>query len=61
MQFLQNVTPRIAIGAEMMYQQSPQIPGGAATVLSLCGRYSGKLNVLELKCYYERQILLKET
>jgi len=45
-----------------MYQKSPQIPGGAATVLSLCGRFTGDNSVwsgyagtggLGL-CYYKR-------
>jgi mitochondrial import receptor subunit TOM40 len=40
-QYLQAVTSKIAVGAELMYQQTPQIPGGAATVLSLCGRFTG--------------------
>jgi len=61
-QFLQAINPKIAVGAEVMYQKSPQIPGGAATVLSLCGRFTGDNSVwsgyagtggLGL-CYYKR-------
>jgi len=61
-QFLQALTPRICVGAELMYQQAPQIPGGAATVLSLCGRYTGDESVWSGYagtatfgvCYYRR-------
>lgn len=40
--FLQQVHPRVCLGAELMYQQSPQIPGGAATALTCSGRYTSK-------------------
>jgi len=38
--FLQAITPRLCLGAELMYQQAPQIPSGAATALTLSGRYT---------------------
>jgi len=39
--YIQNVTSKLALGAELAYQASPQIPGGHIGVLSLLGRYSG--------------------
>ncbi|ODN05264.1 Mitochondrial import receptor subunit TOM40 1 [Orchesella cincta] len=36
--FLQAITPKLCVGAELMYQQAPQIPGGAATALTCSGR-----------------------
>jgi len=41
LQYLQNVTSRLAIGSELVYQSSPQLPGGHIAALSLAGRYSG--------------------
>lgn len=41
LQYLQAITPKICVGAELMYQRAPQIPGGGATVLNMCGRYTG--------------------
>jgi mitochondrial import receptor subunit TOM40 len=60
--FLQGVTPRIALGAELMYQQSPQIPGGSATLLSGSARYTGDDKILSGYygsngfglCFYQR-------
>lgn len=40
-QYLQRITSRLALGAEMLYQYSPQIPGGEISVLSLAGRLHG--------------------
>jgi len=39
--YIQNVTSKLAIGTELAYQASPQIPGGHIGVLSLLGRYTG--------------------
>jgi len=61
--YLQSVTPKLALGAELAYQAAPQIPGGQIGVLSVCGRYtasdftfsstlsnSGALHA----CYYQK-------
>lgn len=39
--YLQHVTPKLALGAELAYQAAPQIPGGHIGVLSMVGKYSG--------------------
>ncbi|CAG7833319.1 unnamed protein product [Allacma fusca] len=60
--YLQSITSRIALGAELMYQQSPQIPGGAATLLSGSARFTGDSSVWSGYygsngfglCYYRR-------
>jgi len=39
--YLQNITSGLAMGAELAYQVSPQIPGGHIGVLSLATRYTG--------------------
>merc|ERR1719452_98221 len=39
--YLQSVTPKLALGAELAYQAAPQIPGGHIGVLSAVGRYTG--------------------
>ncbi|XP_074652355.1 mitochondrial import receptor subunit TOM40 homolog 1-like [Tubulanus polymorphus] len=41
-QYLQNVTSKLALGAELLYQYGPQVPGSEITVLTLAGRYLGK-------------------
>ncbi|XP_015905689.1 mitochondrial import receptor subunit TOM40 homolog 1 [Parasteatoda tepidariorum] len=41
LQYLQNVTPSIAVGTEMAYQYGPQVPGGEIALMSLAGRYTG--------------------
>jgi len=40
--YLQSVTPKLALGAELAYQYGPQVPGGEIAVLSLAGRYTAK-------------------
>ncbi|XP_003743177.1 mitochondrial import receptor subunit TOM40 homolog 1 [Galendromus occidentalis] len=45
-QYLQNIQPRVALGAEYAYQYAPQIPGGGVSVLSLAGRYTGEQCVI---------------
>jgi len=40
-QYLQNVTSKISLGTEIVYQSSPQLPGGHIAALSLAGRYTG--------------------
>ncbi|KAK2705521.1 mitochondrial import receptor subunit TOM40 homolog 1-like isoform X1 [Artemia franciscana] len=39
-QYLQSLTPNLALGAELMYQKGGQVPGGEIAVLSLVGKYS---------------------
>merc|ERR1719422_412781 len=39
--YLQSVTPKLSVGAELAYQAAPQIPGGHIGVLSAVGRYMG--------------------
>jgi len=41
LQYLQNVSKRLALGAELVYQSSPQLPGGHIAAVSVAGRYSG--------------------
>lgn len=36
--YLKTVTPKLALGAELAYQASPQLPGGHMAVMSLAGR-----------------------
>ncbi|KAJ8686155.1 hypothetical protein QAD02_021949 [Eretmocerus hayati] len=38
--YLQSVTPNLALGGELVYQQGPGIPGGYISVVSAAGRYS---------------------
>lgn len=61
--YLQNVSPTVALGAEMLYQRGPQIPGGELAMLSLAGRYtspnytiSGTMGAAGIHaCYYHKQ------
>ena len=39
--YLQTITSRLALGAELMYQKGMQVPGGEIAIMSLAGRYSG--------------------
>jgi len=39
--YLQSVTPKLSVGAELAYQAAPQIPGGHIGVLSGVARYAG--------------------
>ncbi|CAN7990138.1 unnamed protein product [Ixodes pacificus] len=60
--YLQNVTPNVALGAELAYQYGPQVPGGEIAVLSMAGRYTGPNYVVSGTvgmagahcCYYHR-------
>lgn len=52
-QYLQAVTPRLAIGSELAYQRSPQMPGGHVAILSIGARYAG-----EFYSFSKRFILL---
>lgn len=38
--YLQNVSPKVALGAEMVYQYGSQIPGSEISLLSIAGRYT---------------------
>ena len=42
-QYLQSVTQYLAFGAELMYQKGAQIPGGQISMLSLGGKFTGKI------------------
>lgn len=61
-QYLQSITARVALGAELAYQRSPQMPGGHAAILSLGARYtgydyvcSGNIGAAGLHlCYYQQ-------
>ena len=37
--YLQSVTPRVALGAELAYQYGAQVPGGQIAILSVAGKY----------------------
>jgi mitochondrial import receptor subunit TOM40 len=41
LQYIQRVTNKIDLGSELVYQSSPQLPGGHIAALSFSGRYSG--------------------
>lgn len=38
--YLQSITPKLALGGELIYQQGPGIPGGYISILSAAGRYT---------------------
>lgn len=60
--YLQSVSKRADLGAELAYQYGPQVPGGEIAVLSLAGRYTGKDYVVSGTagtsalhvCYYQK-------
>jgi mitochondrial import receptor subunit TOM40 len=63
--YLQSVTPKIDLGAELAYQQGPQVPGGGMAVVSVAGRYkspdkfilSGTLSSFRANvCYFHKGI-----
>lgn len=39
-QYIQNVTKRLALGAELLYQYGGQVPGNEIAIYTLAGRYS---------------------
>ncbi|KAB7504005.1 Mitochondrial import receptor subunit TOM40-like protein 1 [Armadillidium nasatum] len=39
--YLQKITPKLDLGAEIAYQRGPQVPGGHIAVHSMAGRYTG--------------------
>ncbi|XP_005110647.1 mitochondrial import receptor subunit TOM40 homolog 1 [Aplysia californica] len=39
--YLQRITPRLALGAELMYQRGMQVPGGEIAIMSMAGKWSG--------------------
>ena len=41
-QYLQKVTSRLSIGAELVCQYGPQVPGGEFTALSVASKLTGK-------------------
>ncbi|XP_035222918.1 mitochondrial import receptor subunit TOM40 homolog 1-like [Stegodyphus dumicola] len=60
--YLQNVIPSLALGAEMVCQYGPQVPGGHVSAMSLAGRYTGSnytasatVNLASLHaCFYRK-------
>lgn len=40
--YLQRVTPSVALGAELVYQRGPRVPGGEITVISLASKITGE-------------------
>ncbi|PNF34924.1 Mitochondrial import receptor subunit TOM40-like protein 1 [Cryptotermes secundus] len=60
--YLQSVTPSIALGAELVYQYGPTVPGGEIALLSAAARYTGTDAVVSGTlggcglhlCYYQR-------
>ncbi|KAG1663718.1 Mitochondrial import receptor subunit TOM40 1 [Nymphon striatum] len=40
-QYLQSVTKSLALGAELVHQYGPQVPGGGISNLSILGKYTG--------------------
>ena len=40
-QYLQNITKKVDMGAEILYQRGPQVPGNQVGVYTLAGRYRG--------------------
>lgn len=40
--YLQRVTSSVALGAELVYQRGPRVPGGEITVLSLASKITGE-------------------
>ena len=41
LQYLQNVTQSLALGAELVYQYGPTVPGRQIAIYTLAGRWSG--------------------
>ena len=41
-QYLQNVTSRLCMGAEMLYQYGPNVPGSEIAIYTIAGRYASK-------------------
>lgn len=41
-QYLQNVTKRLSLGSELLYQYGQTVPGNEIAIYTLAGRYAGK-------------------
>lgn len=41
LQYLQNVTSRVCLGTELLYQYGPTVPGNEIGIYTIAGRYSG--------------------
>lgn len=60
--YLQSITPSIALGAELVYQYGPSVPGGEIALLSAAARYTGTDTVVSGSlggaglhlCYYQQ-------
>lgn len=46
MQYLQNVSSRVALGSEVVYQFGNSVPGNQMAIYTLAGRYTGNSTVL---------------
>ncbi|KAK2153756.1 hypothetical protein LSH36_287g03034 [Paralvinella palmiformis] len=63
-QYLQNVTKRFDLGAELLYQYGGSVPGGQIGIYTIAGRYSGdtwqaSANITPMAgglhtCYYQK-------
>ena len=45
-QYLQNVTKNLSLGAEVLYQYGPQVPGNQIAIYTLAGRYASQYTYL---------------
>ena len=43
LQYLQNVSQSLALGAELVYQYGPTVPGRQIAIYTLAGRWTGQL------------------
>jgi mitochondrial import receptor subunit TOM40 len=58
--YLQSVTPSIALGAELVYQYGPTVPGGEIALLSAAARYTGRIdNMFNLYGLVIQSLILK--
>jgi len=48
LQYLQNVSRSLALGAELVYQYGPTVPGQQVAIYTLAGRWTGQLLLV---CY----------
>ena len=44
-QYLQNVTQRLSLGSELLYQYGQTVPGNEIAIYTLAGRYTGMSHV----------------
>ena len=41
-QYMQSVTQKLDLGAELLYQRGAQVPGGQIGIYTIAGRYTGE-------------------